>query len=71
MVVGGAVTEIEAKGWRLSIGTYIDSAAADDLDLPAALLAYQEARESRIASERALFSRLAAAGIADLGDADD
>ena len=62
--------EIEANGWDLNIGRYIKTTTDDDLDLASALAAYQEARANRIASEQALFERLAAAGIADLGGGD-
>ena len=65
------LTEIESNSWDLNIGRYIKTATADEIDLPTALLAYQEAREARITSEQALFQRLATAGIADLGDDDD
>jgi type I restriction enzyme M protein len=61
------VSEIENNGWDLNIGRYISTADDDEVDLPAALAAYQAARADRIASEQALFERLAAAGIADLG----
>ena len=60
--------EIERNGFDLNIGRYLKTAVADEIDLPAALLAYQEARAARIASEQAMFQRLAAAGIADLED---
>jgi type I restriction enzyme M protein len=61
-------SEIEANGWDLNIGRYLKTAAADEVDLDTALAAYLEARENRIAAEHALFQRLTAAGIADLGD---
>ncbi|MHB0929030.1 MAG: type I restriction-modification system subunit M [Candidatus Nanopelagicales bacterium] len=63
-------SEIEANGFDLNIGRYLKQAAAEELDLDAALAAYVEARNARIASEQALFERLAAAGIADLRDND-
>ena len=65
------VADIEANGWDLNVGRYIKTAAVDEVDLPTALAAYQEARANRIASEHALFQRLTAAGIADLGDTDE
>ena len=63
--------EIEGNAFDLNIGRYLKQVAADELDLDAAIAAYVTAREARIASEQALFDRLAAAGIADLrgGDA--
>ena len=63
-------SEIEANGWDLNIGRYIKATAADDVDLESALAAYQEARANRVASEAALFERLAAAGIAVSGGND-
>ena len=63
--------EIETNGFDLNIGRYLKTTAADETDLPSALLSYEEAREARIASEKDMFHRLAAAGIADLGDGDE
>ena len=64
-------SEIEGKAWDLSLNTYISSAATDEVDLATALAAYLEARENRIGTEQALFVRLTAAGLADLGDKDE
>ena len=64
-------TEIESNGFDLNIGRYLKTTAADTIDLPTALLAYEEARAARLTSERALFERLSAAGIADLGASDE
>ena len=47
------------------------NAAADSLDLPAVLANYAEARSRRLLAEQAVFERLSAAGIADLGAGDD
>ena len=58
-------------GYDLNIGRYIKTTNDDQTDLPAALAAYQAAREARIASETALFERLAAAGISELGATDE
>jgi len=58
-------TEIASNGYDLNIGRYIKTATEDAIDLPTALLAYEEARAARIESETALFERLRAAGIAD------
>ncbi len=58
--------EIEKNGFDLNIGRYIKVAAEETADLGAALVAYADAREQRIAAESATFERLAAAGI-DLG----
>ena len=64
-------TEIEGNGFDLNIGRYLKTTAADTIDLPTALLAYEEARAARLTSEKALFERLSAAGIADLGTSDE
>ena len=63
--------EIEGNGFDLNIGRYLKTTAADTIDLPTALLAYEEARAARLVSEKALFERLSAAGIADLGTSDE
>ncbi len=63
-------SEIEGNGFDLNIGRYLKQTAGEELDLDAALAAYVEARAARIASEQALFERLAAAGIAELRDTD-
>lgn len=63
--------EIGGNDWDLNIGRYMTTATADEIDLDTALAAYLEARENRIAAEQTLFERLAAAGIADLGDPDE
>ena len=63
--------EIQTNGFDLNIGRYIKGVAVDEIDLPTALALYEEARQARIASEIALFERLAAAGIADLGATDE
>jgi type I restriction enzyme M protein len=65
------VTETEANGWDLNIGRYLRGSSDEDLDLDAALAAYEVARTNRVASEQSLFHRLAAAGIADLGKASE
>jgi len=63
--------EVEANGFDLNIGRYIKGIQEVAVDLPTALATYEEAREARIESERALFERLRAAGIADLGGGDE
>ena len=63
--------EIKTNGYDLNIGRYIKTTSDEQTDLPTALAAYQAAREARIASEAALFERLDAAGIANLGDIDE
>ena len=65
------LAEIEGNAFDLNIGRYLKTTAADTIDLPTALLAYEEARAARLTSERALFERLSAAGIADLGTSDE
>lgn len=64
-------SEIADNGFDLNIGRYIKATAADTVDLPTALAAYEQARAARIESERALFERLRVAGIADLGGSDE
>ncbi|MGV1004568.1 MAG: N-6 DNA methylase [Candidatus Nanopelagicales bacterium] len=59
--------EIEANGFDLNIGRYLRTATTDQIDLDAALANYLTARDARITSEQAMFQRLTAAGIADLG----
>jgi type I restriction enzyme M protein len=63
--------EIAQNNYDLNIGRYIKATAADTVDLPTALAAYEQARAARIESERALFERLKVAGIADLGGSDE
>jgi type I restriction enzyme M protein len=65
------LSEIKTNTWDLNIGRYISTAAEDQLDLQAALTAYQEARLARLASERTLFERLSAAGIGGFGGPDE
>ena len=64
-------TEIADNGFDLNIGRYIKSTADETVDLPTALAAYQQARDARIESEKALFERLRVAGIADIGGSDE
>ena len=65
------VEEIAGNGFDLNIGRYIKTKSEEQVDLPTALAAYEEARAARIESEKALFERLKAAGIADLGGTDE
>ena len=65
-----AFDEIKTNGFDLNIGRYLKTAAADTLDLPTALANYEDARTRRLDAEQALFERLAAAGLADLGTGD-
>lgn len=64
------LAEIEENQFDLNVGRYIKVAAAEQLNVADAIAAYQEARDARIEAETALFARLTAAGIAQLGDAD-
>jgi len=66
-----SLDEIEGNNFDLNIGRYLNAATADAIDLPTALFEYQVARTARIESEHTLFERLAAAGIANLGDSDE
>jgi hypothetical protein len=59
--------EIADNDYDLNIGRYVRAESAEEVDLETALATYQEARAARIEAEEALFERLAAAGIADLG----
>lgn len=63
--------EIAANGFDLNIGRYIKTRSDDAVDLPTALVAYEQARSARIESERVLFERLRVAGIANLGGGDE
>jgi len=62
--------EIKANAFDLNIERYLKTAVADTLDLASALADYEAARGQRIESEKALFERLSAAGIANLGGPD-
>jgi type I restriction enzyme M protein len=55
--------EIADNSFDLNIGRYIKVAAEETADLGTALAAYADARQKRIATEAAMFQRLAAAGI--------
>ena len=55
--------EIQANGFDLNIGRYISVAAEETADLGAALVAYADARQKRLAAEKAMFERLEAMGI--------
>jgi type I restriction enzyme M protein len=55
--------EIESNGFDLNIGRYIKVAAEETADLGTALVAYADARQHRIATEAAMFEKMAAAGI--------
>jgi type I restriction enzyme M protein len=63
--------EIKGNGFDLNIGRYLRTATTDVLDLPTALANYEAAHVRRIEAEQALFERLSAAGIADLGGRSD
>ena len=63
--------EIKVNDFDLSIGRYLESAKADAFDLPAALASYTDARTKRLRTERALFKRLAEAGIENFGLGND
>ncbi len=60
-------SEIKENKYDLGLGRYLKKVAAETVDLPTAIVNYQLAREARLASEQELFTRLAAAGIANLG----
>jgi len=56
------MTEIEANRFDLNIGRYIQTEAAAEVDVEAALAAYHTARDELRASERLLDQKLKAAG---------
>lgn len=55
--------EIKDNGFDLNIGRYTKVAAEETADLGAALIAYADARQNRIETEKVMFERLAVAGI--------
>ena len=55
--------ELESNGFDLNIGRYIKVAAEETADLGTALVAYADARQHRIDTEKTMFERLAVAGI--------
>ena len=63
--------EIETNGYDLNIGRYLKNATDEEVNLDEAFEAYLEARETRIHSEIALFQRLQAAGITNVGVGDE
>ena len=63
--------EIKANRCDLNIGRYLKARAENEIDLDAALAQYVAARANRLETEGALFVRLKAAGIADVGGVDD
>ena len=56
------IAEIESNGWDLNIGHYIQTEAAAEVDVEAALAAYWAARDELRAAERVLDAKLKAAG---------
>lgn len=58
------IDEIEENGWSLNIGTYIERAAVDVLDVETAVAVYAEARDRAAIAEAALDERLREAGYA-------
>lgn len=55
--------EIKHNGYDLNIGRYIKVAAEETADLGTALAEWADARQKRLGAEKAMFERLAAAGI--------
>lgn len=55
--------EIRENSFDLNIGRYIKVAAEESADLGTALIEYADARQGRIETEKAMFERLAAAGV--------
>jgi type I restriction enzyme M protein len=58
------VSEIEANGWDLNIGRYIEQEASEAIDVTAALEAMTEAEKATGAAHAAMHERLKAAGYA-------
>lgn len=56
------LSEIEANGFDLNIGRYIQTEAAAEVNVEAALAAYMDSRASLRAAERVLDEKLKAAG---------
>ena len=56
------MAEIEENGFDLNIGRYIQTEAAAEVDVEAALAAYQDARAALREAERILDKKLKAAG---------
>lgn len=56
-------SEIEGNDFDLSIGRYVHVSAEEAADLGSALVGFADARQHRVAAERALFERLGRAGI--------
>ena len=54
--------EIQSNGFDLNIGRYIQTEAAAEVDVEAALAAYQDARAALREAERILDKKLKAAG---------
>ncbi|WP_197025400.1 type I restriction-modification system subunit M [Nocardioides sp. URHA0032] len=55
--------EIKANGFDLNITRYVAKAREESFDVGSALVAYGDSREVRRETERAMFARLAAAGV--------
>lgn len=65
-----SLEEIETNGYDLNIGRYLKNATDEEVNLDEAFEAYLETRENRIQSETALFQRLQAVGITNVGVGD-
>ena len=63
--------EIRSNAFDLNIGRYLARAAEATLDLPTAVANYEAARSIRREAEQALFQRLVAAGISEIGPSDE
>lgn len=58
-------TEIADNDYDLSMGRYIQTTATETIDLPEAINAYMEARQTRQQSEKTMLEKLAEAGVVD------
>lgn len=58
-----SLEEMASNSFDLNITRYLAPTASTQIDVDSAMLRYESARADRIASERALFERLTAAGI--------
>lgn len=56
------MSEVEAKGWDLNVGRYIQTSATAEVDVETALTTYLESREVLRAAEEILDERLKGAG---------
>jgi type I restriction enzyme M protein len=56
--------EVEGNNWDLNIGRYLKADAAEVVDVEAALVSFDQARTELAVAEKALLTKLKAAGYA-------